>query len=155
MKNASLLSALCEERVAVGEFVELLQQEQELLLENSIDPLLLLAEKKSAQAARLNELTESARGQLARQAGSSDNEAIIAWLKNNDTECLAAWQDVVTLAEQSRQLNHINGELIQMRMRHNQQSITALTRAVSQANLYGPDGQTNFTVGSGRSLGNV
>ena len=130
------MTALTDERLAVRGFVELLRQEQSLLTENSIDPLLILAEKKSADALRLN-------------------AAIQAWLEGHNHECLLIWQEICTLTEQARQLNNVNGELIQMKLRHNQQSLTALTRAVSQANLYGPDGQTNFSAGTGRSLGSV
>ena len=55
--HAGLLAALAQERVAVRGLVELLRQEQTLLIENNTDPLLQLAEKKSAIALRLNELT--------------------------------------------------------------------------------------------------
>ncbi|MCX7194069.1 MAG: flagellar protein FlgN [Proteobacteria bacterium] len=150
-----LLTALKNEQTAVRGFVELLQQEQTLLMENSIDQLPLLTEKKSADALRLNELTEIRRQLLAGFVAGSDSAAILIWLEANNKECLSLWHAISDLAEQARVLNHINGELVQMKLRHNQQSLTTLTRAVSQANLYGPNGQTSFSPGSGRSLGNV
>lgn len=153
--RTKLLTALSEERMAVRGFVELLQQERRLLIENSIDRLLLLAEQKSAYAQRLNELTETRRRLLEKLIPALDNAGIQAWFENNSHEGLALWQAVLVLAEEARQFNDINGELILMKQRHNQQLLTALTRAVSQANLYGPDGQTNFSPGSGRSLGSV
>lgn len=155
MSHAALLTALSDELQAVRSFVELLRQEQILLTENSIDPLLVLAEKKSTDAVRLNELAESRRRQLEERVGTLTSATIEAWLSNHDRECLRIWQDICALAVQAGQLNNVNGELIQMKLRHNQQSLTALTRAVSQANLYGPDGQTNFSAGTGRSLGSV
>ncbi len=151
--NPQLLAALSEEREALSGFVELLQQEQTLLMENSVDELLLLAEQKSASAQRINELTDNRSRLLGKFV--SDAEGVYDWLERNSAEGLAIWQEIRQLAESSRQLNHINGELIQMKLRHNQQSLTALTRAVNQANLYGPDGQTNFSPGSVRSLGSV
>ncbi|MFA6970913.1 MAG: flagellar protein FlgN [Gallionella sp.] len=150
-----LLKALSEELLAVRSFVELLQQEQELLTENSIDQLLVVAEKKSARAIALNDLAEICRRLLEQSAPSADNAIIQSWFETNCREGLPLWQEIRALANQSRQLNQINGELIQMKLRHNQQTLTALTRAVSQANLYGRDGQTNFSAGSGRSLGSV
>lgn len=151
--NPQLLAALSEEREALSGFVELLQQEQTLLMENSVDELLLLAEQKSTSAQRINELTDNRSRLLGKFV--SDAEGVYDWLERNSAEGLAIWQEIRQLAESSRLLNHINGELIQMKLRHNQQSLTALTRAVNQANLYGPDGQTNFSPGSGRSLGSV
>lgn len=152
---AEILSALSDERVSVLSFVELLQQEQSLLTENSIDQLQSLAEKKSAHAVRLNELNEVCRRLLGKVIPTPDNTAIAAWFETNSKEGLALWQEVRALAEQAWQLNQINGELILMKQRLNQQLLTALTRAVNQANLYGSDGQTNFSPGSGRSLGSV
>jgi len=80
-------------------------------------------------------------------------DAIRAWLKIHSPDGLSIWQGILDLAERARQLNNTNGELIQMKLRHNQQILTVLSNAVNQANLYGPDGQTSFSPGSGRSLG--
>jgi flagella synthesis protein FlgN len=150
-----LLAAMAEERAAVRSFVDLLQQEQNLLTENSIDPLMMLAEQKSTRAAQLGELAEVRHRLMLACLPELTAPAILAWFKVNSAESLVLWQEISTLAEQARQLNHINGELIQMKLRHNQQLLTALSRAVNQANLYGPDGQTNFSAGGGRSLGSV
>lgn len=124
-------------------------------MENDIDQLLILAEQKSAHAVRLNELTEIRRRLMAKFVPALDLAGIRTWFEANSEEGLAKWQEIRLLAEQAEQLNHINGELIQMKQRLIQQSLTALTRAVSQANLYGPDGQTSFSPGSGRSLASV
>ena len=148
-----LLATLTEEHAAVLSFVDLLQQEQKLLTENSIDPLVLLAEQKSTRATQLNNVAEIRHRLLLAIIPKLTAPAILNWLKINSKEGLALWQTIRALADQARELNRINGELIQMKLRHNQQLLTALSRAVNQANLYGPDGQTNFSTGGGRSLG--
>lgn len=152
---AELLTILKQEQVAVHGFVELLQQEQGFLLENSTDPLLKLADQKIVRAHQLNELAEERRQLLGKFLPELTRNSIQIWFEANSMECLTIWQEICSLAAQSQQINHINGELILMKLRHNQQSLAALTQAVSKANLYGPDGQTNFTPGSGRSLGSV
>lgn len=151
--DPQLLTALSDERDALRSFVELLQQEQGLLMENGVDELLLLAERKSADALRINELTDNRLLRLKKFVPEPDG--IHDWLERNSAQGLEIWLEIRRLAEAAMQLNHVNGELIQMKLRYNQQSLTALTRAVNQANLYGPDGQTNFSPGSGRSLGSV
>lgn len=153
--SSELLTALSDEKLAVQAFVDLLQQEQRLLTENSTDELQLLAEQKSAHVQHLNELTENTMRVLAKYIEQPDHARIVSWLAANDIACLSLWQDIYHLAGQSRELNRVNGELIQMKLRHNQQSLTALTSAVAKTNVYGPDGQTNFSPGSGRSLGSV
>jgi flagella synthesis protein FlgN len=153
--RSELLAALTEERQAVRGFVALLQDEQALLTENSIEPLATLAESKSAHAFRLNTLAETRHRLLLGCIPQLTAAAIVDWLQKNSPDGLRIWQEILTLSDQARQLNRINGELIQMKLRHNQQVLTALSRAVNQADLYGSDGQANFSVGSGRSLGSV
>lgn len=150
-----LLAALTEELRVVRSFSELLKREQGLLTENSIDQLPALAEKKSTHALQLNEVAEGRRRLLQKSLPVLDSTAIQTWLTNNCPQGLALWQEIRVMAEQAQLLNHINGELIQMKLRHNQQTLTVLSNAVNKANLYGPDGQTDFAPGSGRSLGSV
>lgn len=152
---AELLSALNAELGAVRAFVALLQQEQNLLTENQTEPLLALAEQKSLQTVHLNQLAESRISLLEQLLPDLSNAAIESWLAANSAKGYANWQDIRELAKQARQLNRINGEVIQMKMRHNQQTLVTLTQAVHKADLYGPDGQRSFTPGSGRSLGSV
>ncbi len=153
--SPQLLTALADELAAVRGFAELLRQEQRLLTENGTEQLLILAEQKSAHAVRLNEIAEVRRRLLQESLPALDGSAIQAWFEANSTKGLALWQEIRLLAEQAQQLNHVNGELIQMKLRHNQQSLAALGNAVNKANLYGPDGQTSFAPGGGRSLGSV
>lgn len=153
--KAGLLTALTDEVTAVRAFVELLQQEQRLLTENQTEPLLGIAEQKSLLATQLNQLSESRIKLLNKHISDLTNEAIHSWLTENSADGLQKWQEIRELAEQARQLNRVNGELIQMKLRFNQQTLATLSQAVSKADLYGPDGQRSFAPGSGRSLGSV
>lgn len=150
-----LLAALSAELVSVRGFVELLQHEQTLLTENRTDQLLALAEKKSSQAVALNQLAESRRTLLANELLTYSGDSVQSWLEIHCKKGLALWHEIRIFAEQAQRLNRINGELIQMKLRHNMQSLTTLSQAVHKADLYGPDGQRSFAPGSGRSLGNV
>ena len=150
---SKLLGALATERVTLQKFIHLLEQEQSLLVENKTDRLLDFAEQKSAQAVCLSEFAEFRRSLLRENIPSFTAEAIHAWLKANSAEGLAVWQEIRALAERAQLINHTNGELIQMKLRHNQKSLAVLSNAVNKANLYGPDGQPNLSPSSGRSLG--
>lgn len=156
MKPASdpaLLAALNAERAALLSFVALLEREQGMLVENNAEQLLELSEKKSTEAIRLNELANIRRTLLKKYLPQLGVEAIRNWLSANNPESLSVWKEILVLAERAAQTNRTNGELIQMKLRHNQQALTALSNAANKANLYGPDGQTSFSPGSGRSLG--
>jgi len=149
-----ILTALTSERTALQQFVVLLEHEQNLLLQNDTDELLALSEKKSDRALSLNKLAETRRELLSQIIPKMTVDATQDWLKRHAPLGFTAWLEIREMTTRAQQLNSTNGELIQMKMRHNQQSLNALTSAANKASLYGRDGQTSFTPGSGRSLGN-
>ena len=150
---SQLLAALTVEHAALLNFVALLEREQRMLVENLTDQLLGLSEQKSTDALGLNGLAQARRAILEKNIPQLSTDSIRAWLGTHSPEGLVIWQKTLALAKRSQQLNITNGELIQMKLRHNQQSLAVLSNAVNKANLYGPDGQPNFAPGSGRSLG--
>ena len=156
MKQSSspqLLSALTAERAALLEFIALLEREQGMLVGNLTDQLFELSEQKSTDALNLNELAETRRALLRKNLPQLGTDAIRAWLETHSPQALTIWLETLALAERAQRLNQANGELIQMKLRRNQQLLAVLSNAVNKANLYGPDGQTSFSPGSGRSLG--
>lgn len=156
MKQSSspqLLSALTAERAALLNFIALLEREQGMLVENLTDQLFELSEQKSTDALNLNELAETRRALLRKNLPQLGADAIRAWLGMHSPQALTIWLEILALAERAQRLNQTNGELIQMKLRRNQQLLAVLSNAVNKANLYGPDGQTSFSPGSGRSLG--
>lgn len=151
--TSPLITALSAERAALQKFVGLLEHEQGLLVENKTDQLLDLSEQKSRDALELNKLSEARRALLKQHLPQLTIDGIRSWLDAHDQQGLAVWQEVLSLAERARLLNDANGQVIQMKLRNNQQALSVLVNAVNKANLYGPDGQPSFSPGSGRSLG--
>lgn len=152
--NASpLFAALAAERTALLKFVALLEREQGMLVESQNDQLLELSEQKSSDAIELNKLAEARRALLKQHLPQLTADSVRAWLGMHSPEGLALWQEIIALAGRAELLNDANGEVIQMKLRHNQQSLSVLSNAVNKASLYGPDGQASFSPGSGRSLG--
>ncbi len=138
---------LHDERDALRAFVALLEQEQQVLLGTDTDPLLELAERKTRSADHLSELGRQRQLQLPPGA------SLASWIEQHAPASAAVWQNILTLAEQARQLNQTNGNLIQTRMRYNQQALQVLIGATQQASaLYGPNGQTALPA-TGRALG--
>ncbi|MGA7594640.1 MAG: flagellar protein FlgN [Gallionella sp.] len=152
-KVTRLLAALTAEQAGLAGFISLLEREQALLVENLSDQLLELAEKKTNFTLDLNRLAQQRLALLQEFIPQLGMDSIQTWLNAHSPECMAVWQSILDLAKRSRQLNRTNGELIQIKLRHNQQTLAALSNAASKANLYGPDGQPDFSPGSGRSLG--
>lgn len=153
MNHSAITQLLTAERDALRNFIALLEREQGMLVENRTDHLLELSEQKSADALDLNKLVDSRRTLLQRDIPQLTGSAIKDWLAKHNAKAMPLWQEVLTLTERARQLNQVNGQLIQSKLRHNQQALAVLSNAANKANLYGPDGQPSFSPGSGRSLG--
>jgi flagella synthesis protein FlgN len=133
-------------------FIDLLQREQSLLTQGNLDPLLSVAEEKSAAAERLGKLSAQREGLLAADGCVGD---MGAWLAKPGHQTVAkAWQDVLDLAAKAKHLNETNGQLIGLRFQHNQQALATLLAAADQAMTYGPDGQQRAP-GGGRTLGSA
>jgi flagellar biosynthesis protein FlgN len=144
------LSSLNDERTTLCAFVDLLENEQRILLGQHSDELLPLAETKIQYANKIKSLSTARLGYLP-----PDIRNMEEWLKQNIPQALPAWKDTRQLASHVYRLNQTNGELIQIKLRYNQQALNVLFGAAqSAAGLYGADGQTNQPTAS-RTLGSV
>lgn len=147
---AEFLSSLNDECTTLRAFVVLLEDEQRILLGQRSEELLHLAEAKIQLANKISTLT-TARQRLIPQ-GTQD---MVEWLKQNAPQALPVWQEARQLASHVQNLNQTNGELIQIKLRYNQQALGVLFGATQNAaGLYGADGQPNQVSGS-RTLGSV
>ena len=135
--------------MALREFVALLASEQQSLLNNDTDTLLALSESKTQSANQLIDMAKNRRAALL----TNGIENMETWLAKHAPERQGMWAEIRKLADEAQQLNTTNGELINSRIRNNQQTLNVLfSSAKNAANLYGPDGQTNIN-SSGRHLG--
>ena len=143
------IALLNNELAELRKFVALLSSEQQSLLNNDTDILLTLSDSKTQAANLLMDIGNARRKTLF----TSTINNMEAWIEKNAPGSKALWSEIRQLADQAQQLNSTNGELIQSRMRHNQQALGVLYNASkSAAGLYGPDGQANLN-SSGRHLG--
>ncbi len=149
---ADIATCLQLELAAAGVFLEILQKEQEALIEGKIERLEALTSDKTQMVGQLAELAERRNQSLASRGLGSDSKGMEAWLA--DAKPASSWRDLLQLAQAAQQLNQTNGEMIAVRLRHNQQALAALQGAAGAASLYGPKGQT-LGFGGGRPLGRV
>lgn len=139
-----LLRTLTAEADAVLRFVDLLKQEQQTLASGDVDTLTPLISQKNVLATELAELAKQRNTVLAAEGLEPDRTGVEAWCNLHPTKdkVATAWSRVLSLASEARELNRVNGELIQIRMQHNTQALQALQGASRPLNLYGADGQT-------------
>ena len=131
-------------------FVVLLEDEQRILLGQHTEELLPLAETKINLASKIASLSAARRRYLPEDTRKTEE-----WIKQHVPQGLPKWHEARQLAAHVQRLNQTNGELIQIKLRYNQQALGVLYGAAqSAAGLYGADGQPNLPSGS-RTLGSV
>lgn len=140
----ALLLTLETEADAVSRFVELLKLEQNALASGDIDKIVGFTQDKSTLANELTSLAIQRNSTLAGLGLDADKAGIETWFKRHPPDVRAenAWSRILSLAGEARELNRVNGELIQIRMQHNAQALAAMQGASRSLHLYGPDGQT-------------
>jgi len=149
-KKTEFLSNLAEECSTLRAFVSLLEDEQRSLLSQHSDELLQIAETKTQLANKISRLSEAQRLSLPQEPKN-----IAHWLQHNLPQAFIPWQESLKLAENVQRLNKTNGELIQIKLRYNQQALGVLYgSAQSTAGLYGSNGKPNQFTAS-RALGSV
>lgn len=137
------LKALLAEIEVVQQFVDLLKLEQTSLSNGSTDDLLEFADQKGKLAVQINSLATQRNTLLAGQGFGADRAGVEAWCAKQPKEKATAnaWANILSLAYEARELNRLNGELIQIRLQYNSKALEALQGGENSFDLYGPDGQ--------------
>jgi flagella synthesis protein FlgN len=152
MATASPTSILRDEQQLMSSLLELIKQEQQCLVKADSDALDAITPQKSMLVKQLAQLAGQrhqalgAAGFAAREAGMED------WLAGcKDADAHALWPALLDLTREAKELNRVNGLLINKHMSHNQGVINAMRTPTGgfEPAVYGPSGQTT-TVGPSR-----
>ena len=136
-----------QERQHVSSLIELMKQEQQLLVAADADGLAELTPRKNALLQALAELSAQRHVALL-AAGCEGTEAgMEPWLAvGGSLEARTQWEALLELAREAKELNRVNGMLINKQLAHTQGSLNALRGpAAGAAGVYGKSGQTVAT----------
>lgn len=145
MAIASPGATLRDEQQLIASIVELMKTEQQLLISADADGLSSLTPKKlqlaqqAAALARLRHKALGAAGFLADEAGMTP------WLAaNGNDDARGQWERLLELTRQAKELNRVNGMLVNKQLAHAQGALNALRgEQGGAASVYGPGGQTS------------
>lgn len=149
--GTSPANSLIEEHKAVHVLTQLLKLEQKHLIAADIDGVAELTESKAKAAAHMAELTGSRHAALGAAGFEAKESGMKAWLESPAASPAASksWHELIELAETAKELNRVNGILINRQMVRNQNVLDILQHGSVQGNsIYGPNGQT-----AGKSVG--
>jgi flagella synthesis protein FlgN len=149
----SLPAMLAAEIGAIKTFAALLREEQESLLHGEAEKLMSYAERKAAQLLQLKQHATRRNQMVAAQGLPADRSGMQQFLvRRRDIAALRLWNELLQLADRTRQANETNGIIIRARLRHNQQALATLSGAVRATSLYGADGGARLSM-PGRQFG--
>lgn len=140
----AFIHSLEAEAKTAEKFVELLKLERDALLNGDLDQLNALVSQKSDAAAELQGYSETKNALLSSRGLGTDRSGVEAWLEAHasNQQAKKTWSHLLSLAEEARELNRVNGELINLRIQYNSQALETLLGGSGQPKLYGPDGQS-------------
>ena len=130
-----------------------LQEEQAALIMADLDQIESLLDKRLTLLQSLSTAAKSRYDALA-QAGFEANEKGMAeWLKQESSPALdRAWGDFQKQLIQAKELNRLNGILINKQFQRNQERLNALQGQVENPQVYGKNGQAKGAGGSRTSM---
>lgn len=151
MQSSSItpLDGLDEEIAAGKTLLELLAREQECLVRVDVDALAGVTEAKTQTVNRMTELAQRRHRALAAAGFDASEAGMQEWVKQRSA-ANEAWNALLTLAREAKELNRTNGLLIAQHMSRNQAALNILHGSQQGGGLYGPNGQATSQTGSRR-----
>jgi flagella synthesis protein FlgN len=136
-------ASLAQEYQAAQALLAVLRQEQKRLLEADAESLTALLAEKSRVAAHIGELALGRHRALAGAGFDGNETGMRAWITRlaADSDIAQSWNQLLELAREAKEINRINGLLINRQLARNQAALNVLQGVGQNANLYGPDGQ--------------
>ena len=136
--------SLAEEFVALSRLQELLQSEQTALKDGAVDALPDLINDKARIISEITILADSRHSALTAVGREASETSMQEWIAaaGNDAE-KQQWSQLLALADEVKELNRLNGVLINKHTQTNQQMMSLFSGMVGN-NFYGPDGQSSI-----------
>lgn len=146
LTKTTMASCLNQEIEAAQALIQILQEEQNQLLQTSVDALEALVTQKAALVSQLTQYTKSRHESLTQSGFEPNLAGMNAWIENSKEQAESikieeSWRELVSLTHTAKELNRLNGMLISSHMVRNQQALSILHGNKPNAGMYGPDGQ--------------
>jgi flagella synthesis protein FlgN len=146
MAIASPGATLRDEQQVIGSIVELMKTEQQLLIGADADGLSTITPNKLQLAQRAATLARVRHKALAAAGFSAGEAGMEPWLAvGGSDEQRQDWNRLLDLTREAKELNRVNGMLVNRQLGQAQAALGALRGTAHGAGVYGPGGQTVST----------
>lgn len=137
--RAEFVSDLQLEQDAIVDFITILKQEQNALVNGKVEDLDFFASQKNQLIRKLTAFADKRDQYLIKKGLNRDARVIQNFLNSEEN---VIWNELLRLTKIVQQLNQINGTIITTRLQQTQQALSALQNAAGTVSLYNPKGQT-------------
>lgn len=153
MQSTSPMTSLSEEQQVMTLLLDLLKQEQLHLVSANIDSLIEVTAQKTALVAQMATLAAARHHALAVAGFAAQEAGMQAWMAANGSSAdTRLWQHVLDLTRAAKEINRINGMLINKQAVQTQSALNALRPNAQGSEVYGPNGQASNTPASRRCV---
>jgi flagella synthesis protein FlgN len=141
-------ATLHDEQQLMSSMLTLLRQEQSSLVDAHADGVAEATVRKSDAVAQLGALAARRHAALASAGFEAGEAGMEPWLAAHaDAAARTAWDLLLQLTREAKELNRVNGMLVARQLAHNQTVLNAMRTpatadGATAAGLYGPGGQT-------------
>lgn len=144
MTTVTPLNSLREEEQIMSTLLDLLRQEQQLLVTAEIEGLPAITTRKTALVTQMTLLSAQRHRSLGKCGFPAEEAGMDAWIAASGVareESAGLWQALLQHTREAKELNRVNGMLINKQMGHTQGALQALRpQGGSANNFYGPGG---------------
>jgi flagellar biosynthesis protein FlgN len=130
----------------LNELVMLLTKEQTSLVNMDIDVVERIIDEKSMVIQKITEATKIRHQALGKAGFDANENGMVSWVRaNEDKKIHATWADFQKKLTQAKELNRVNGQVINQHFKRNQEALNVLHGKAANAgsSVYGPNGQTS------------
>jgi flagella synthesis protein FlgN len=143
---AKPLLAFEQDQQLMNALLKLLEREQATLIKLDVEGLEVMLEDKNQLLLRIKTAANNRYSTLQTHGFEGSEAGMLAWLQQQNKPSLnqswAVFQKTINLA---KEMNRLNGMLINKHFSRNQQLLSHLQNSVSNASVYGRDGQSKTT----------
>ena len=150
MATASPHSTLQDELKLISCLIDLMRQEQQFLVAANTDGLQTLTPLKTQLIEQMAVCVSKRHASLAADGFADSEVGMEAWLvRMANAPASAAWQLLLERTSEAKELNRVNGMLINKQMTNNLTLLNAMRApaGATDASVYGPSGQTSSVTG--------
>lgn len=144
MSTASPHATLQDELKLINCLIDLMTQERACLVAANSDGLNALTPRKSQLIEQLAQQAGQRHQRLGAAGFAAAETGMDAWLAGaGDRAAYTTWQELLRKTREAKELNRVNGMLINKQLTHNQTLINAMRAPAGAADtgFYGPSGQ--------------